>query len=106
MTTLGPIDPRQEPLGNLSARIEPGEGRRAGAASGPGFAEMLGDGLMRVSELQGEVKQKTQDLVTGKTDDVHGVLLAMGKAEVAFTMMLEVRNKLVDAWREVTRISV
>ena len=47
-----------------------------------------------------------QRLITGQTEDVHEVLVAMGKAEVAFHLMLEVRNKLMDAWKEITRMQV
>ena len=73
---------------------------------GPDFLGMLEDGVQRVSTLQNDVKTKMQGLVTGETEDVHEVLLAMGKSEVAFQMMLEIRNKLVEAWKELTRIHV
>ena len=85
----------------------PGSADRIGTIDdGPDFLGLLEDGVQRVSDLKHDVKTKMQGLVTGETEDVHEVLLAMGKSEVAFQMMLEIRNKLVDAWKELTRIHV
>ena len=62
--------------------------------------------MRSVASYQRESKAKLKGLVTGETKDVHEVLVAMGKAEVATALMLEIRNRLTDAWREVTRIQV
>ncbi|MEZ5989506.1 MAG: flagellar hook-basal body complex protein FliE [Planctomycetota bacterium] len=82
------------------------EPTREGGAEGPSFAEALGDNLREVVDLQNEADAKAKGLVTGETRNLHEVLLASEKAGVAFNLMLEVRNKLINAWREVTRIQV
>jgi flagellar hook-basal body complex protein FliE len=77
---------------------------RAGEATG--FSDLLQRGVESVSDLQQDVQGKLQALATGETQDVHDVLLAMGKADVAFQLMLEIRNRLVESWREITRLQV
>ena len=72
----------------------------------PSFGSLLERGVRSVAAYQNESKSKLRGLITGETKDVHEVLVAMGKAEVATAMMLEIRNRLTDAWREVTRIQV
>jgi len=53
-----------------------------------------------------EVKKKMEGLVTGETKSVEEVMAAMGKSDIAFKLMLEIRSRLVEAWKEVTRIQV
>jgi flagellar hook-basal body complex protein FliE len=45
-------------------------------------------------------------LTTGEVEDVHQVMIAMNEADLAFRMMLEVRNKLVEAYKEVARLQM
>jgi flagellar hook-basal body complex protein FliE len=44
--------------------------------------------------------------VLGEEVELHDVLIAGSKSEVAFNLLLEVRNKLVDAWEQLSRSSV
>jgi flagellar hook-basal body complex protein FliE len=76
------------------------------AAGRTGFSDLLDRALGSVGAAEAEAKEKLSGLVTGKTGEVHEVLVAMGKSEVAFNMLLEVRNKLIDAWREITRMAI
>jgi flagellar hook-basal body complex protein FliE len=79
------------------------ESKAAGASE---FSALLDGALGAVGESSDAVKTSLAGLVSGEPMEVHDVLVAMGKSEVAFTMMLEVRNKLLDAWREITRIPI
>lgn len=82
-----------------------------GAAGGPAaadgkFMDLLMKSLDEVNRLQTEADQSVQDLYTGKTDDVAGVFTAVNKAGVAFDLLMEIRNKLVDAYQEIQQIRV
>ena len=87
-------------------------GPLGGAKPGPGsvqdanFGNLLGEGIQDVVDLQRDSTAKTQGLITGETKDINEVLIANEKAGVAFEMMLEVRNKLMAAWKEITRLQV
>lgn len=73
---------------------------------GPSFGAMLRDGLQSVSDQSQQVQDKLKGLVTGETESVHEVLSAMGQSEVQFELLLQVRNKLIDAWQQISQIRV
>ena len=103
----GPRSPLVGPLAGDNAGPPRNPNEITGApVSESGFGELLKKSIESVADFQNDVKGKMEGLVTGETEDVHEVLLAMGKAEVAFSMMLEIRNRLVESWRELTRIQV
>jgi flagellar hook-basal body complex protein FliE len=94
-----------------------GVGQTAGAASTAGaaasapveggkFFDMLRQGLDEVNRLQADADQSVAQLYTGKTDDVSSVLTAVNKAGVAFDLLMEIRNKLVEAYRDVQQMRV
>ncbi len=86
-------------------RVEPRAPRPASAPDGErdGFAGVLADSLDRVQALQDDARAKTRGLALGEDVDLHDVMIAANKSEVAFNLMLEVRNKLVDAWEKLSR---
>lgn len=69
----------------------------------PGFAGYLADSLGKVQQLQDDARQKARGLALGEDVDLHEVMIAANKSEVAFNLLLEVRNKLVDAWEKLSR---
>ncbi len=79
---------------------------RDGAQMGPGFKQMLQEQIAKVNQLQTDAKEAIEDLQTGQRDDLEGVLLATNKADIAFKMLLQVRNKMMEAYEEVKQIRV
>lgn len=79
---------------------------RDGAAGGPDFAAMLKDNLREVNEMQQDASRAVEDLVSGKRDDLEGVILATEKADIAFKMLQSMRNKVMDAYEEIKGIRV
>jgi flagellar hook-basal body complex protein FliE len=65
------------------------------------FSEFLQKSIDDVSKLQQDASQAVQDLATGKTDDVTGVMTAVEKSDVAFKTLLAIRGKLMDAFQEI-----
>lgn len=64
------------------------------------------DSLKDVNKLQQEATTAIEDLSTGKRNDVEGVLLATQKADMAFKMLLSVRNKVQAAVEEIKQLRV
>ncbi len=75
-------------------------------SQGPDFAQLLKDNLNQVNELERDASRAVEDLVTGKRDDLEGVILATTKADTAFKMLQSMRNKVMDAYEEVKQIRV
>src|SRR5579862_9497290 len=81
---------------------------RAGGAGGgtTGFADVLKKSIEEVSKLQQDASRAVEDLATGKTENVTGVMTAMEKSDLAFKTLLAIRAKLMDAYEEIKGISV
>jgi flagellar hook-basal body complex protein FliE len=88
----------------------PGASRKPDAGRGRNFADDLAlalrEQLSEVNSLQTEVDTKAQAVALGQTESVTDVFTAARKAEVAFTMLMEIRNKLVDAYQELQNLRV
>src|SRR5688572_17013584 len=96
-------------LGKLGgAGSAPFGGRVAGGggAEGASFADTLKNSINEVARLQQDASKAVQDLATGKTEDVAGVMTAMEKSDLAFKTLLAIRGKLMDAYEEIKGISV
>lgn len=70
------------------------------------FTEMLSDSIKKVEDLQREADKSMIDLATGKTDNVHETMIAVNKAEIAFQLMTQIRNKAIEAYKEIMRMQV
>lgn len=98
---IGPLS-RPPGLGSLAPvgpRPRPGE-------AGPKFAASLGDLVAQVDRVQHEAAAAVEGLAEGKGAGLHEVMLAVNKAELSFTFLMEARNKLVEAYHEVMKMSV
>lgn len=97
---------------NLKAILEPGlrqvgkTGISGSSAEGKSFADVLSQSLAKVNALQKDADNAIENLVSGKTRNIHETMLAVGKADMAFRMTMQVRNKIVEAYQEVLRIQV
>ncbi len=75
----------------------------SGAAS---FANDLKEGVAAVQKQLRTAETLPEDLINGKIDDFHEVAVHLKKADLSFRFALQVRNKLIDAYREVMRMNV
>ena len=98
-------------IGQIAPRPEvPTLGPVAGAAQdspeveGPGFAQMLTDSIEKVNTQMTSADKKAEDLITGRSQDLQGTLVAMQKADISFRMLMEVRTKMMRAYEEIMRL--
>ena len=80
--------------------------RATGPSSGASFADALKNSIDEVSRLQQDASRAVEDLATGKTENVTGVMTAMEKSDLAFKTLLAIRAKLMEAYEEIKGISV
>ncbi len=81
--------------------------RDGAPVSGEGsFAATLKDAIQEVNNLQQVSNKKMQDLSVGRTDNVADVVIAAEKADIAMRVMVQVRNKIIDAYNEIMRMNV
>ena len=78
----------------------------SGETGGPSFKDMLVDSIQEVNTAQLEADKAVENLFTGGDANPAEVLTAVQKADLAFRMMMQVRNKLVQAYQEVKDIRI
>ena len=79
---------------------------QAETAQGPLFKDALLDQIQKVNELQVNADQAIDAFATGQREDIENVMLATQKADTAFRLLLQVRNKVMEAYEEVKQIRV
>jgi len=73
---------------------------------GANFGDLLKQAMQEVDAAQHTAHQEARNLMTGEATDMHTAILAVQKADVSFQMMMAVRSKLIDAYREVMRMQM
>ena len=71
--------------------------------AGTDFQAVLKNAINDVNKLQNDSDQKIGQLLKGESKDLHGTILAVQQADTSFKMMMQVRNKIVEAYKEISR---
>ncbi len=95
------IHGNMEPLGSALKVKSP-----VGKSEGGSFADTLSEALNEVNDLQINADKAIEALVTGKSKNIHETMIALGKAELAFKLTMQVRNKVMEAYKEITSTTV
>jgi len=85
--------------------LSPGKARKSdGDVSS--FRKMLKGSIEEVNRLQSEADTSIEQLVAGNTKNLHETMIALEKADISFRLMMEVRNKIIEAYHEIMRMQV
>ena len=76
------------------------------APSGSEFKDLLEGAIQRVDSLKQAADQGVERLLAGEGEELHGVVLATQRAELAFELFMQVRNKVTQAYQEVMRMQI
>lgn len=90
------------PLRDAPAPLAP----RGPAPAGGGFGEVLEGLVSNVENRQAEARAVTRSVLLGDNPHLHQSVIAMQEASVAFGLMVEVRNKVVESYQELMRMPV
>ncbi|HEY8361561.1 MAG TPA: flagellar hook-basal body complex protein FliE [Tissierellaceae bacterium] len=70
------------------------------------FTEVLKNALDKVNQMQLQSDEYNKLLVTGEVDNLHDVSIASEKAYVALQITLSIRNKILEAYKEIMRMQI
>lgn len=73
---------------------------------GPSFTDHLQQGVTDVNAMQIKSDRMAMELATGKTGNIHETMLAATQAELSFNLMVQIRNKALEAYGEIMRMPV
>ena len=95
MKSLGSVDPRAA-YGGVRNVPEPRTS----------FADQLKNAVAEVNDLQTRREDMVEQMVTGGATEVHDVMIAAKESQLAFELLLEIRNKLLESYQEIMRMQV
>jgi len=90
----------------LNAPTLPGTGTGRPGAAGQSFAQALQKAIGQVNTAQVQRDRMIDGVVTGEVTQVHDVMVAAEEAKLAFDLMLEVRNKLLESYNQIMQMQV
>ncbi len=94
----GPLTSLPTGIGSIAGSL--GSGNESGGA----FGDVLKNAINQVSNLQGSAEQQVGTLLQGGNADMSKVMISVEKADVAFQLMMQVRNKIVAAYQDIEKM--
>ena len=94
------------PLSMIQSGIKLGETLNTSNDESPEFGDFLKQAITEANNLQQQSDDMKTKLVTGQIEDIHQVMIAAEKANLAFQLTLQIRNKAIDAYQEILRMQV
>ncbi len=91
---LGPIEPSKL---NGTGKSE---------ETGNAFKKVLEKFLSEVNDMQLNADESIKKLASGEIKDLHQVMTALAEADISFKMMMTIRNKLIEAYKEIMKMQV
>lgn len=92
-----------ESLAGINERGIPTTGR---SVDSPGFVELLKGAIESVNQIQHESGRLEDAVARGENMNIHQAIIAGEKAGLSFQLMMQVRNKLLDAYQEIVRMQI
>ena len=78
----------------------------AQSTSGPSFANRLQEAIQSVDRAQDFRDEMIEGAVSGRVGEVHDVMIAAEEAQLAFELMLEIRNKLLESYNQIMQMQL
>ncbi|AEF94646.1 Flagellar hook-basal body complex protein fliE [Desulfotomaculum nigrificans CO-1-SRB] len=79
---------------------------KAQTDGGTGFAELLNNAINKLNDSQLKADEVMQKFLVGDVQDIHQVTIAMQEAKLTMQLAVEVRNKIVEAYQEISRMQL
>jgi flagellar hook-basal body complex protein FliE len=83
-----------------------GASASAGGGAGTDFQDLFAKAVSGVENLRQSADQGIERFLSGEGDELHSVVMATQKADLAFELFLQVRNKVVSAYQEIMRMQI
>ena len=93
-------------INSVASPFEKKETKPLQAPNSIDFATILDNSLKELNEIQVTADKAVADLATGEVKDLHQAAIAIGKADTSMQLMLEIRNKALSAYKEISRTQI
>jgi flagellar hook-basal body complex protein FliE len=99
-TTISPVLPGKFPALEIPSPTGTTETGRTS------FSDLLSQAMGKIDDLNAESDRLTIDTALGRPVELHQVMLAATKAQLAMELFIEVRNRLIESYQEISRMPV
>lgn len=96
--------PGSLPVAEIASAIGGVKSPNAGGGSGPSFGDALKGAVEQVDHMQADATSKIGELLSGNGQDVHSAMISIQQSNLSFELMVQVRNKMVSAYQEISRL--
>jgi flagellar hook-basal body complex protein FliE len=103
---MDPIRIGAQAVTSIPSVIEPSAVADGKGAQEGRFLHQLKDAIAQANDVQLQASHAVDELVTGKTQNIHQAMVALQQADISFQLMMQVRNKLVGAYEEIQRMQI
>jgi flagellar hook-basal body complex protein FliE len=76
------------------------------SSSATGFGKMLSESIEKVNQYQADSDRAVKELVAGRNKNIHETMLTMERADTSLKLMMQVRNKVLEAYREIMKMQI
>ena len=105
MTKISGLPPEyREILNNLQQLRPPTASEADQKTEETSFKNVISKFINDVDKMQKTSEQAVKDYAAGEITDIHQVMIAAEEANLSFQLMMEVRNKLLESYREIMRM--
>ena len=95
------------PISSINFTLPPATIRTPAEAGKPGeFQNVLETASQEVERFGNNASQQVEKFLSGESEELHSAALAVQKAEIAFDLGMQVRNKVVQAYQEIMRMQM
>ena len=106
MERMGPVGPKS-PVSRVGTDgVMPSPKLNTDNSGAASFADTLKQAIGNVNELQKTADLEMEKLATGQSQNLHETMIAAEKADIALKLMVQVRNKVIDAYHEIMKMQV
>jgi flagellar hook-basal body complex protein FliE len=91
---------------SIETPLAPSSADPTTGVTGKSFTEMLKDSIDKTNDIQIQADNAAKELAAGRNKNIHETMLMLEKADMSFKLMMQVRNKIIEAYREVMRMQV
>ncbi|MDP8224557.1 MAG: flagellar hook-basal body complex protein FliE [Candidatus Lernaella stagnicola] len=100
------LDSKLKALGNAGLAQPQKKSPLSKPGEGPSFNDVLKKAIAEVNGLEKEADRQIVELAAGKAGNIHEAMIALQKADISFKTLMEIRDKLIQAYQEIMRLSV
>lgn len=90
----------------LPSTVLPGVKSKEVQSGEPSFIQVLAQQLDKINAAQVKADETTKQFLAGNIQDIHQVMIAAQEAKITLQLAVEIQNKIIEAYREISRMPI